>query len=66
MAHYYTVILDGCDGYEEWPEYEVHESHLGDFEFMITNIKAGLEKLGGGHADVFDNDFGMLVFSLEV
>jgi len=62
----YTVILDGCDGYEEWPGYEVRKAHLGDFERMIADIKEGLEELGGGHADVFEDDSGNFAFDLEV
>lgn len=65
MYTYYTIILDGCEGYEEWASYEVKTGHVGSFEAMIEDIESALEDLGGGHADIFDED-GNFVNDIEV
>ena len=55
----YTVCLDGVNGYSE----EFYTTN--DFKELIYWVEEDLRRLGGGHADIYDED-GDFVEDVEV
>ena len=63
MSKYYWVCADCINDYEEY-EYEIGEN-ISSRNEMIEEIKHNLKCLGGGHADIFNED-GDFVEDVEV
>lgn len=66
MTKYYNIDLDGIDGYEHWNDYLVCPENGDTKKIMFKDVRAGLEELGGGHADIWDADTDELYTEIEV
>ena len=68
MCKYYLICIDGINGYEEW-SCEVAEENKGfcmTEQEMLNDVRGCLEELGGGHADIFDEETDELFIEIEV
>lgn len=68
MSKNYWICADGIAGYEEWP-CEVAEENNGicmTEQEMFDDVRGCLEELGGGHADIFDEETNELFAEIEV
>ena len=66
MKRYFYICLDGVDAYEEWGFYVVDEENGLTEKIMFEDVRAGLKELGGGHADIFDEETDELYGEIEV
>lgn len=66
MTKYYNIDLDGMDGYEHWDDYPVCPENGYTEEDMLTDVRGGLEELGGGYADIWDADTDELFAAIKI
>ncbi len=56
MTRYFNIDLDGNNGYEHWADYPVCEVSGYTEKGMFEDVRLGLKELGGGHADIWDEN----------
>ena len=68
MCKYYMIYADGIDGYEEWPCYvaEENDGYCMTEKEMFEDVWQCLFELGGGHADIIDQETDELFAEIEV
>lgn len=63
MSASFSIDFDGIDDYEHWDEYITGIDCTE--KDMFEDVRATLKELGGGHADIWDED-GELYAEIEV
>ena len=68
MNKYYLICVDGINGYDEWNCYVAEENtgYAITEDEMFGDVRQALKELGGGHADIIDDETDELFAEIEV
>lgn len=66
MARCFNIEFDGVNECDHWDEYWISYTIPTAEEKMFKDVRNHLKKLGGGHADIFDEVTDELYEEIEV
>lgn len=68
MEKWYSICADGINGYDQWHccVKEENDGFAMTENEMFEDVRQCLKELGGGHADIWDEDTDELFAEIEV